>query len=235
LPNPLELNVNTFTGQVEIVNPHENDIVIDYYRITSAGGALSPGTWNSLDDQNVDAIGAGGGESWDETGVPDANEVIEAFLLGQTTFSESDNVRSLGQLFDPLVFGKREEGDLVFEYAVAGQNQLRTGVINYITPPGLLGDYNDDGIVDAADYTVYRNRLEGIGGTTLPASNEGATPGTVTTEDYQVWKDHYGDVLALGSGSSVVSESVPEPASFALLAIGAIAATRWTTRRRRAR
>jgi hypothetical protein len=217
----LQLNVNTFTGQVEIANPTPGNFLTDYYRITSANGALNPATWNSLDDQNADAIGPDPGQSWDETGIPSENEVIESFLLGTATMSANSG-RNLGQLFDPSVFGKRQNGDLVFEYAIAGR-PLRQGTINYITPPGLLGDYNDDGLVDAADYTVYRNRASGIGGTTLPAISEGATPGTVTIEDYQVWKDHYGEVLGLGSGGSIESENVPEPTTLILASIFGLA------------
>jgi hypothetical protein len=227
----LELNVNTFTGQVEIVNPNDNPIAIDYYRITSSGGALSPQTWNSLDDQDVDAVGMAAGESWDENGNPDANEVIELFLLGQTNLATNAE-RNLGQLFNPQTFGKREDGDLVFQFGVPGQTQLRTGVVNYVTPPGLLGDYNDDGEVDAADYTVWRNAIGGVPGVTLPPSND-STPGSVTLADYQVWKDYYGESLNLGSGSSAESENVPEPASLALAAIGVFAVAGVAARRRR--
>jgi hypothetical protein len=226
----LVLNVNTFTGEVEIVNPNVSNFMTDYYRISSPSGALSPTTWNSLDDQNVDATGPNPGQSWDETGTPSDYEVIESFLDGVAILTPGGD-RNLGQLFDPSVFGKRQNGDLVFEFAPAGR-PLRRGTINYITPPGLLGDYNDDGTVDAADYTVFRNRLSGVGGTTLPAINEGATPGAVTVHDYQVWKDHYGEALALGSGSSVQSENVPEPTSLPWLALCLCTITRKRNRRR---
>jgi len=104
----------------------------------------------------------------------------------------------------------------------------------------LPGDYNGDGTVNAADYVVYRNRQAGIGGTTL--INEGETPGMVTIEDYNFWKQHYGDTLGSGAATHVaeslrseirrggdsetsVSErlphvpNVPEPATSALLVI----------------
>ncbi|TWT35630.1 hypothetical protein KOR34_05240 [Posidoniimonas corsicana] len=45
------------------------------------------------------------------------------------------------------------------------------------------GDYNDDGVVDAADYTVWRDQF-GADRPRLP--NEQATPGEVTMEDYDV-------------------------------------------------
>jgi hypothetical protein len=54
----------------------------------------------------------------------------------------------------------------------------------------LFGDYNEDGTVNAADYTVYRNRKAGIGGTTLP--NDAGEEG-VTIDDYDYWKAHYGE------------------------------------------
>ena len=59
-----------------------------------------------------------------------------------------------------------------------------------LTPPPLLvGDYNSDGVVDAADYVVWRKHL----GTTFQLPNEGtnASPGEVTTADYDVWRAHF--------------------------------------------
>jgi probable HAF family extracellular repeat protein len=97
-----------------------------------------------------------------------------------------------------------------------GTNPLgnREAWIATIPTLGLPGDYNDDGTVNAADYTVYRNRKAGIGGTTLP--NDAGAPG-VTIDDYNYWKAHYGETL--GSGSSLANENanVPEPASLTIL------------------
>jgi hypothetical protein len=61
------------------------------------------------------------------------------------------------------------------------------------TPALLLGDYNADGMVNSADYTVWRDSL----GATIALPNEDplVSPGQVTTEDYQVWKDNFGPAL----------------------------------------
>jgi hypothetical protein len=79
--------------------------------------------------------------------------------------------------------------------------------------PGLAGDYNSDGIVNTADYTVWRNNL----GTLISLPNEIVSFGAVTQEDYDVWKAHYGDAAAAGTGggamlaaAQVDSPSVPE-------------------------
>jgi hypothetical protein len=84
---------------------------------------------------------------------------------------------------------------------------------------GLLGDYNEDGFVNAADYTVYRNRKAGIGGTTLP--NDAGAAG-VTIEDYNYWKAHYGESLGSGSALSNRATEVPEPQSVVLVAFALI-------------
>ncbi|TWT85199.1 Inner spore coat protein H [Posidoniimonas polymericola] len=52
----------------------------------------------------------------------------------------------------------------------------------------LAGDYNGDGVVNAADYSVYRDNL---GGSSLPY-NEPASRGVVDRADYEVWLANYG-------------------------------------------
>jgi hypothetical protein len=82
----------------------------------------------------------------------------------------------------------------------------------------LPGDYNDDGLVDAADYTVWRDTLgESVAVLTTGADGDG--DGQVTTGDYEVWRENFGVTLSLGGGAS--SAVVPEPASVShvLLAI----------------
>jgi hypothetical protein len=54
-------------------------------------------------------------------------------------------------------------------------------------PPGTHGDYNDDGFVDAADYTVWRNNLGTMN--VLPNDPHG---GTITVQQYNTWKTNYG-------------------------------------------
>jgi hypothetical protein len=79
--------------------------------------------------------------------------------------------------------------------------------------PGLPGDYNSDGIVDGADYTLWRTRLGSQ--VSLPNDN---TPG-VGLDDYDRWKSHFG----IASDSLVGFEnSVPEPGCAGVLVLGAV-------------
>jgi hypothetical protein len=83
--------------------------------------------------------------------------------------------------------------------------------------PVLAGDYNDDGTVNAADYTVWRDRF----GATTALPNETVTPGMVTQEDYDAWKSNFG---AMGSGAALGAGAVPEPGSVVLGLIGVLLA-----------
>lgn len=71
----------------------------------------------------------------------------------------------------------------------------------------LAGDYNLDGAVDAADFTVWRNSL-GRAGANLPADGNG--DGVVNAADYTLWKSNFGQSTA---GSAGIASAVPEPAS----------------------
>jgi aryl-phospho-beta-D-glucosidase BglC (GH1 family) len=71
------------------------------------------------------------------------------------------------------------------------------------------GDYNGDGIVDAADYTVWRNTL-GQAVDPHGSGADGNANGEIDGGDYLFWKERYGDVIPSGSGGL---SSVPEPAT----------------------
>lgn len=90
----------------------------------------------------------------------------------------------------------------------------------------LPGDYNGDGIVNAADYTVWRDKL----GQTAPGDPaDGSGNGIVDSADYDVWKSHFGQtaqitfpLLGGGSASSGLgTATVPEPKTAVLLLVGA--------------
>jgi hypothetical protein len=90
----------------------------------------------------------------------------------------------------------------------------------------LVGDYNDDHVVDAADYTVWRNNL----GSTADLPND-RTLGMVTFEDYDDWKANFG---AMSAGAASGAMAVPEPASaFAMFVV--LPACACQTRRQRRR
>jgi hypothetical protein len=75
------------------------------------------------------------------------------------------------------------------------------------------GDYNNDGVVDARDYVVWRK-----GG---PLENETATPGIVDAQDYTAWRLNYGGTTTSGFGLGPGS-AVPEPGSALLAAISGL-------------
>lgn len=90
------------------------------------------------------------------------------------------------------------------------------------TSAGLPGDFNDDGTVDAADYTVYRDNL-GLDSTSL--NGNGSGDALVTSADYDLWVLNYGS-----TSTSSTSTAVPEPTTALLLLAGA---TGLLARRRR--
>jgi hypothetical protein len=78
---------------------------------------------------------------------------------------------------------------------------------------GVPGDYNENDVVDAADYVVWRNNPA-----TLP--NEGTSPGVVNQDDYDFWRTRFGATSAAGAG---LGAAVPEPATCTLVALACAA------------
>lgn len=96
-----------------------------------------------------------------------------------------------------------------------------TGVLSVVSA-GIPGDYNGNGFVDAADYTLWRDNL----GSTTSLAADGSGNGTVDQADYDVWKSNFGNHS--GSGAST-NAAVPEPTTLLLLVF---AVASWCHRRR---
>lgn len=79
---------------------------------------------------------------------------------------------------------------------------------------GLPGDFNRDGTVDAADYTVWRDQLGQTGNLAADANEDNV----VDTKDYNLWRANFGRTES--SAASALA-AVPEP-SVVVLALGAM-------------
>jgi hypothetical protein len=206
--NNFRLTVDPATGQGQIRNESGVSIAIDGYSVQSASGALLTG-WNSLDDQNV-----GGANIWQEAN-PTADFISELNPSGSTSILPNGGF-ALGAVW--ATSGAR---DLEFVYQLANESTTRTGPVIYGTLPplstgGLAGDYNADGKVDAADYTVWRDNL---GAPTEAAINNNGDGGGISPSDYAYWKARFGTMAGSGGGS-LGAAAVPEPATLCLLLFG---------------
>ncbi|MEO1496750.1 MAG: PQQ-dependent sugar dehydrogenase [Planctomycetota bacterium] len=82
--------------------------------------------------------------------------------------------------------------------------------ITSFVPPPIDGDYNQDGVVDLSDYTVWRDAVGQPAGT-LPNDPDG---GVIGEDQYQTWIANFG----------TDATPVPEPATLGWLAVLAVSA-----------
>jgi hypothetical protein len=215
ISRPLTLQVNTVTGKMNLLNTSTlTEFDIDLLKITSEGDSLLPAGWNSLTDHDFEGSGApnGTGNGWEELGTPNTGELAEAFLQGSSPIGTSATI-DLGIGYNTATNAQ----DLSFIFRLS-DGSIYSGLVDYISTPGVPGDYNSDGTVNAADYTVWRNNL----GASVSLPNEGAgiTSGTVTVEDYDYWKTQFGAT----SSSAGAASAVPEPPAVVVALLGIVVA-----------
>jgi phosphatidylinositol-3-phosphatase len=116
-------------------------------------------------------------------------------------YTHSSDLKTMQEIF--------QVGPLLGDAATAGTLDLSDLFVPYTIPTtvSLAGDYNHNGVVDAADYVVWRKGL----GTTY------------TQADYDVWRSNFGKTAqGAGSGSGASgSAGVPEPTTLVLLIFSA--------------
>jgi hypothetical protein len=87
------------------------------------------------------------------------------------------------------------------------------GAPNYMT-----GDYNGNGVIDAADFTVWRDSLDQTGTESNHPAADANHDFLVNTLDYDTWKTRFGTQAPSGMGASS-STAVPEPSAMLLAAM----------------
>lgn len=164
----------------------------------------------AIDNSNTQGVNSGSGAA---TGNPGSVTTGIEFSIPLSVIGASSNEIKL-----TAFIGNGPHNHVSNQFAGVGvlQGNLggSVGSINLATisgdqfvtvPAGLPGDFNDDGSVDAADYTVWRDNLDG---SYLP-------------QDYTLWFDHF------GQSASAATHSVPETATaLPAVAVLALSATR---------
>jgi hypothetical protein len=172
-------------GTTKILNSLGQNVNLNYYEISSATGGLSLSGWNRLDADPAN-VGAG----WNVAGGSSGLLLSESNLDGSALANNGE--LNLGHAYDPA-----SAQNLRFYYGLADGTFVR-GLVEYVTDPGsLAGDYNSNGLVDAADYVLWRNDS---------ASHGGAT-------GYDTWRANFGNSAGAGSGAA----AVPEPSTVILV------------------
>ena len=94
-------------------------------------------------------------------------------------------------------------------------------------------DYNHNGIVDGADYVIWRNYKN----VSVPNGTfaDGNGDGIVNQADYDLWRSRFGAASGSGSGGILSTGAVPEPSMLVLVAIGATLALSLFARPNRSR
>jgi autotransporter-associated beta strand protein len=131
-----------------------------------------------------------------------------SFFTGTTLASGDYTLATYGSrvdVFETVVFDGTPIADPTAPGAIGGTHRLLYGANSLLLTmsAGVPGDYNNNGIVDAADYVVWRKGL-----------------GTIYTQnDYDVWRAHFGQSSGAGAGggSGLSEAAVPEPATSSLL------------------
>jgi hypothetical protein len=168
----------------------------------------------TLNSTSILDIGLGGLSRGSEFGAIPASGNVS--LAGSLVVSLNAFTPAAGNSFDIL-----DWGNLTGTFSTLQLPALSAGLMwntSQLYTAGILnvtsrGDYNGDGIVNTADYTVWRNSL-GQTGAALAADGNGNN--MIDADDYGVWKMHFGETVG---GASLASNTVPEPDTLMMLLV----------------
>lgn len=185
-------------------------------------GALGVGSLNlaSGGTLEIELAGSTPGEGFDALNVDGGAALAGELMITLNDYSPSPtdqftilNAASLSGAFANVAHGARLDSvDGGGSFAVAYDYKEGEVRLSDFEPSLLAGDYNEDGVVDAADYVVWRDNVGAPNGT-LPNDPE---PGPIGAAQYARWLANFGV-----SSPAITSPGAPapEPLSALLLAI----------------
>lgn len=198
--NNLVLVVDPDSGQTLLRNASTFDIQLEGYTITSTGEELNPIGFAGLADA--------GQSGWIEAN-PTSGRMTEV-NIDNTTLIPAGATYVLNDVF----VGVTPTAGLALRYWANGDSSAggAAGHVVYESV-GQPGDFNGDGAVNLADYTVWRDNLGSLEFTSLRGLGDGS--GTVDIGDYLVWKANFG---ATADQLFRSTATVPEATSLAIIA-----------------
>lgn len=223
--NSLVLTVDTGTGEAILENESQfNQVLLGYSIVASTPGILNTSlvTFSGVRDDT-------GGSLFEPPASLSGNALSELDPTAAGIPINAGQSYQLGVIGD--VGGNLQDlvDNLSFTFLLAGASESeRTGFVKYETG-GLEGDYNNDGVVNLADYTVWRNNLGAADESALNFNGDG---GGVTTDDYQLWKDNFGNGSMGAAGLQTEVQAVPEPSMLYIFG-AALFGTAYIVNRRR--
>ena len=140
---------------------------------------------------------------------PSVFRTIRTLVFG---FANQFGAESTGNE-DGRTSGFNDRGQLAF-HATFVESGTGSGIFVsdlVAAPPTVPGDYNGNGIVDAPDYTVWRDTLGGT--SNLAADGNGSS--VIDAGDYNSWRARFGQ--SAGTGSEVIYRAVPESSTLVMI------------------
>jgi hypothetical protein len=199
LPHYGDINGDGFAGDANasVANGRVTPIVTNQWNLATVTYTVDTTQWLGI-----------GAEAFGANNVSVIESVKAVFFMGD--FANTD-----------LTGDGPDGGNLLLDNALVEvfKNAASVTPLNNPNPTlseGHVGDYNGDGVVNAADYTVWRDHL---GQTFALQNRDPANTGAISNSDYTSWKNNFG----VGAGSGSLSGSaVPEPTSLCLTFLGAL-------------
>ncbi len=199
-----------------------------FWYVNGVGGPGAAGNKNMEAIFYVEQDGTLGGQTVTFTGNVLANTLVSPYVakalirdfapdyssFTETTVDLTPGVFSVTATTDPGA-GRHVQ----YGFSVFGPNVWPTDVeskgfvtVTALSAAGVTGDYSNNGTIDAADYTAWKNAFNG---STLPNLSPTKVGTTIDASDYTVWRD----VLPVAVANSA---AVPEPSLWAWIVVAGV-------------
>lgn len=148
------------------------------------------------------------GEKTDELPTQDLFSGTAPLWIGRNWRNDVSNTAFEGRIDEVAVYDTALTSEQILAHYLAA-----------VEISAVPGDFNGDGTVNLADYTLWRDNL-GADESVLPVGTTDGS-GFVDADDYMLWKDNFGAMS--GAGSLIAQNStVPEPTAVVLFGLASL-------------